>query len=823
MGSKLGALVATVAVMLGCAPAALGRTHFRPRIGHAMGLIPTHAQAEIALGTSIPVVYHGGPVMHTVHVHTLFWAPPGFHFDGPVSAGGLSYRQLIERFFADVAHDSGSTSNVFSLGRQYPDSSGARNSAITYDPATDSLSDAAPFPGLGNRCPSPAGIAVCITDLQLQRELDRVIQARDPGGHGLHDLWFVLLPPNVDLCVAPGQCATSAFLGYHALSNQGHGETVYVAVPDPLVELTPPPGSDPEGNPEAESAIDTATHELAEAMTDPDGSGWMDPNGMEVGDKCEFGPQEGTPLGYAADGSPYNQVINGEQYLLQGMWSNVDQGCSQASSSTASALPLPRIDLRQYSPSVNGNTGIARPGVEVSVLLLRAQGVVAGGDTRTAANGSWSMTLRSIIDGSPQGVGDDRDTIVVDYGAHGPPQEFIQTGDGGNPFTQAGWTGWFALDNGYAVGPNSVSVAPCSQVGVLTVRVGGRATAPPISECGTEDDVATVPTGRIGAGTASYLSSLDNRAVTLSSPNGALVDLTIPLGEPDSVSLLGNAQVLLNPTGVPSCTAHLRQQRVTCSGLVPGAPYALTRSRGNVTRRDRADLDGIASFAGFGPGRAIAGGDRLTLRNGAWRALTTLHVAHLRVDIRDTQTVVAGGSCEPGLYYGPALSSPPTGSGIGSQGVTGDGTLCSPSGSAAGLPTGTISQTDDLSGGQTTTEVPEFLGTAPVQDATLYGPFIALAQTGVPGPNHSVIPGRTRVSLRISRGGSRRIVLRSGNVDTPRGVAVRGLAAGAYVATWVLIDVNGDTRTMQTQFVQERLTEAVRRDRARLARQVLRP
>ncbi len=815
--------MATVAVMLGCAPAALSRTHFRPRIGGAMGLIPTHAQAEIALGTSIPVVYHGGPVMHTVHVHTLFWAPPGFHFDGPVSAGGLSYRQLIERFFADVAHDYGSTANVFSLGRQYPDAGGGRNSAITYDPATDSLSDAAPYPGPGNRCASPGGVAVCITDLQLQRELDRVVQARDPGGHGLRDLWYVLLPPNVDLCVAPGQCATSAFAGYHALLNQGHGETVYVAVPDPLVELTPPPGSDPQGNPEAESAIDTATHELAEAMTDPEGSGWMDPNGFEVGDKCEFGPQEGTPLGYAADGSPYNEVINGDQYLLQGMWSNVDQGCSQASSSTASALPLPRVALRQYSSAVSGNTGIARRGVEVTVLLVRAQDVVAGGDTSTDGNGSWSMTLRSIVDGSPQGVGDDRDTILVDYGAHGPPEEFIQTGDGGNPFTQAGWTGWFALDNGYTVTPSSVSVSPCSQVGVLSVRVGGRLAPPPISQCGTEDDVATVATGPIGAGTASYLSSLDNRAVSLSSPNGALVDLTIPLGEPRSVSALGNALVPLNPSGAPSCTAHLRLQRVTCSGLVPGARYALTRSRRNVTRGARADVDGFTSFAGFGPGRAIAGGDRLTLRNAARRVLTTLHVAHLRVNIADAQTVVAGGRCEPGLYYGPGLSSPPTGSGIGSRGVTGDGMLCSPTGSPAGLPTGTISQIDDLSGGETTTEVPEFLGTAPVQDATLYGPFVALAQTGVPGPNHSVIPGRTRVSLQISRGGSRRIVFRSGNVDTPSGVTVRSLAAGAYVATWALTDVNGDTRTMRTQFVQERLAGAVRRDRARLSRQVLRP
>ena len=57
--------------------------------------------------------------------------------------------------------------------------------------------------------------------------------------------------------------------------------------------------------------IDVGAHEVNEAMTDPEGTGWMDPNGYEVGDKCDVAPNRGTPLGYAADGSPYNQVIHG--------------------------------------------------------------------------------------------------------------------------------------------------------------------------------------------------------------------------------------------------------------------------------------------------------------------------------------------------------------------------------------------------------------------------------------------------------------------------------------------------------------------------------
>ena len=44
----------------------------------------------------------------------------------------------------------------------------------------------------------------------------------------------------------------------------------------------------------------------------------MDPNGFEVADDCE-NPETGTPLGYALDGSPYNEVLNGHQYLIQMM------------------------------------------------------------------------------------------------------------------------------------------------------------------------------------------------------------------------------------------------------------------------------------------------------------------------------------------------------------------------------------------------------------------------------------------------------------------------------------------------------------------------
>jgi hypothetical protein len=312
-----------------------------------------------------------------------------------------------------------------------------------------------------------------------------------------------------------------------------------------------------------------------------------------------------------------------------------------------------------------------------------------------------------------------------------------------------------------------------------------------------------VPTGTLRAGTSISMSSEDDRAVTELAPNGALVNMSIPVGEPNSVSVVGNDQILFTPGGFPSCSADLRAQTVRCIGLVPGTRYAVTRGRRRATKRARADGNGTLRVGGFPGSTGIRGGDLLTLRNGALRTLSTLHVAHLRVDLRGTQTVIAGGSCEPGDYWGPPLSKVPVGIAVGFGGLGGTGRICPPSGRAAGLPTSDIAQADDFSGGQTLTRVPDIESTTPLNGETLYGVFIAIAQAGLPGPHGSVVPVGPRVALTITPAGGGPPAFSAGNVDTPSGATVSGLAPGAYTAKWVLHDAAGDTRTITTRLYEE--------------------
>ncbi|HET8980052.1 MAG TPA: hypothetical protein VFN87_18010 [Solirubrobacteraceae bacterium] len=806
-GSVVLVTLGVSAVFAGPATAAAGGGHsFAPRIRHAMGVEPAHGGATQFNPNSVPVAYHGGPVMRDVTIHTLFWAPPGYRFDGSPSDGVLGYQALIQQFLSDVASASGSQANVFSALAQYGDGGGNGGYVVHYNPAVDSITDTSPFPAPSGQCPSPSGTATCLTDLQLQRELDRVIGSAPNSARGLSNLWFVFLPPDVDTCIALASCATNAYAGYHSLFDLGHGSTVYAAIPDPLLEFTPPPGADPQGNPEAEVTIDTVAHEAIEAITDPKGTGWMDPNGFETGDKCENGPQQGTPLGYAPDGSPYNQVIGGHQYLIQDIWSNARGGCVSSSTAVGSTPGLHTVVLNQFSPVVRGSLGAdAGRRVPVTVILARAGQPVATAHTESRPGGAWGpVTLRG-RGGRPHAVGDDRDQIEIAYGSSptSPAPDYIQTGDGGDPFSESGFTGWFDLDYGNAIistGPRSsaVVVGPCAQTGVLSLRVGAALTPSPVDLCQNAADAAAVPARHIGPGTRVTLTSKDNRGEYFLNPNGALVSMTVPLGEPDSVPAVGIGKVGYPTGGFPACTAFIRIRTVRCTGLVPLTRYRLLR-RGRTVARGRAGDAGAVTLGGV----PVRGGDVLTLVNAAGRRLTALHVAHLRVGIVGNQTIIASGTCQPGDYWGGPVPRRPPSPAVG-LGIGGSGVICPPSGRAKGLPAGVIAQTDDFSGGETETQVPLIQSTAPVQDETLYGGFVASAQSGLPGPHGSVSAGGVPIALTIRPAGSRRPVFHAANVDTRRGVAVAALAPGAYVATWVLHDAAGDTRTVTTRFVDER-------------------
>jgi hypothetical protein len=81
--------------------------------------------------------------------------------------------------------------------------------------------------------------------------------------------------------------------------------------------------SDTPNNPSTGGMVDTLSHELFESVTDPLGTGWINPDGSEGGDLCN-----GTtgPLKTLPNGASYNLILGSHAYLTQELWVNARVG-----------------------------------------------------------------------------------------------------------------------------------------------------------------------------------------------------------------------------------------------------------------------------------------------------------------------------------------------------------------------------------------------------------------------------------------------------------------------------------------------------------------
>jgi len=306
------------------------------------------------------LLYNGGPVMRANTTHAIFWSPAGFSMTS-------SYRQLVDRYLTDVAAASGSASNVYATDTEYFDSSGKIANASAYAGA---VSDTQALPASG--CVDPA-TSVCLTDAQIQAEINRVITSAGLP-RGLGDLYFLITPQGVGSCgdASATDCAYTTYCAYHSGFGPAASPTLYANIAYGDVPGCSS-GSGPNGDP-ADATINLISHEHNEAITDPLGTGWFDANGAENGDKCANA--YGAPLGSTQFGS-YNQAIAAGTYQLQAEWSNTTGGC--ALNETPAAPPPPS------SPPSNATSPQPSPAPPASSAPLPPP---TNGGTITGASGA---------------------------------------------------------------------------------------------------------------------------------------------------------------------------------------------------------------------------------------------------------------------------------------------------------------------------------------------------------------------------------------------------------------------------------------------------
>lgn len=275
-------------------------------------------RATIANIGNVP--YGGGPVLHWNRTHLIFWQPSG---------SGLTfdpgYQALIKTFLRNVAAASHSSTSVYGLTGQYRDPYGPAAYASTYGGAVTATGSLPPN-GCTNPGSAPPGWTVCLTDEQLQREIEHVVSSHHLPT-GATDLYFLVTPNGFGDCAASTACAlggaTNGYCGYHNMTD--NGSVLYAVIPYNAVfghcqsDNPRPNGST------ADPAISTISHEQSEMVTDPLGNAWVDRTGEEIGDLCltEFG----SPIGGSGN-SAWNENINGGHYFLQEEWSNHGGGCA---------------------------------------------------------------------------------------------------------------------------------------------------------------------------------------------------------------------------------------------------------------------------------------------------------------------------------------------------------------------------------------------------------------------------------------------------------------------------------------------------------------
>ena len=275
--------------------------------------------------------YNGGPVMPSNTDYMVLWSPRGLSAYPPQYVAGVS------QFWRDLAHDSGGNQNVDSVSTQYNDLTGAFSRyAVTFGGA---LVDRDPYPT--SSCPVNGPVIECLTDLQIQQELEKFTSAR----HLKHDLsneYFLMAPPHVESCFSGDANAVPAFGGcsagedpsslalfcaYH--QNTSIAPMLFYAQ-DPFVSGNPgcDDGNHPNGIADGELQ-GGLSHEHNESITDPiPNDAWTNGaganQGLEIGDQCDG--VNGQPLG-THNGALYNQVINGHFYWYQEEWSNQGHTC----------------------------------------------------------------------------------------------------------------------------------------------------------------------------------------------------------------------------------------------------------------------------------------------------------------------------------------------------------------------------------------------------------------------------------------------------------------------------------------------------------------
>ncbi|HLY98971.1 MAG TPA: Ig-like domain-containing protein [Candidatus Angelobacter sp.] len=298
------------------------------------------------------VVYFGGPVVSNVHVVQVLYGTGSYvpNVSSTAAPSVATFSTLITGAnpYMDVLSEYG-TAGV---------------TAADGTPGTSQTIGQGGFDGQFTITPSANNNGPTITDAQVQAELLSQVTAGnlpppvvDAQGN-VNTIYMIFFPPGKTIVLGnQSSCVKGGFCGYHSnTSGQFSGKNLlYSVLPDVQAPSACSTGCGGGGNP-FDTVTNVMSHELAEAITDPDVGtatslarplAWMDSANGEIGDICVG--QQATLFG------------NGNVYNVQTIFSNFQNDCVAGPPDFqilggSNAQPGQSFDLPVTAQSASGQT-----------------------------------------------------------------------------------------------------------------------------------------------------------------------------------------------------------------------------------------------------------------------------------------------------------------------------------------------------------------------------------------------------------------------------------------------------------------------------------
>jgi len=242
-------------------------------------------------GGSNGISYHGGPV--------LLGTPKAYY----IWYGGWS-GNTATTILPDLAQSIGG-SGYFNINSTYFDgSNGHVTGAVSFGGSTS-------MGYTHGTALSDSMIRQIVSDAITSNSLPKDTNA----------VYFVLT--SADVNATSGFC--TQYCGWHANGSIAGSDIKYAFIgnPDRCPNACEAQAIGPNGNAGADGMASIISHELEEAVTDPDLNAWYDRRGEENADKCAwtFGTTYAT-----ADGASANMKLGQRDYLIQRNWVNAAGG-----------------------------------------------------------------------------------------------------------------------------------------------------------------------------------------------------------------------------------------------------------------------------------------------------------------------------------------------------------------------------------------------------------------------------------------------------------------------------------------------------------------